>query len=279
MKNLSEKALLVNLKISQWSGHKYDLNISKKIEKQHNALNAGRFNKNLIADAALKEIQKKANAARTFLYDKTLPWGDNGDRLLPATIYFDFINEFRDFKFQFDNATLEFVKQYPALKEEARNRLNGMFLDDDYPSPSKMETKFNIEVNFMPISNTKDFRLQVDHEEVSNLKTQIELEINSRIRQATKSMWIRLKEAVTHMVDKLSDKDAIFRDSLVLNIRELIELLPRLNFTEDEDINDMLETMKSLLVDPESLRTSRHLRSTKAEEAKAILNKISDFLE
>jgi hypothetical protein len=279
MKNLSEKALLVNLKISQWSGHKYDKNISKKIEKQHNAHNAGRFNKNLIADAEIKEIQKIANSARTFLYGKTLPWGDNGDRLLPSNTYLDFVNEFRDFKVQFDAAASEFIRQYPALKEEARNRLNGMFLEDDYPSLSKIKTKFNIDVSFMPISDTDDFRVKIDDDEVSNLKNQIELEINSRITQATKSMWTRMKEAVAHMVEKLSDKDAIFRDSLVSNIRELIDVLPRLNFTEDEDIKDMLDTMKSLLVDPESLRTSRHLRNAKAEEAKAILNKISDFLE
>jgi len=279
MKNLSEKALLVNLTISQWSAHKYDKNISKKIEKQHNAHNAGRFNKNLIADDELKEIHKIAGSARSFLYTNTLPWGDNGDRLLPATNYLDFVNEFRNFKTQFDIATNNFIAQYPALKEEARNRLNGMFLEEDYPSLSKVKTKFNIEISFMPISDTADFRLKVDEEEVTNLKFRIEQEISSRINQATKNIWTRLREAVGHMVEKLSDKDAVFRDSLVTNIRELIEILPRLNFTDDEDINDMLDHMKTLVVDPETLRTSERIRNQKAEEAKVILNKISDFLE
>ena len=131
----------------------------------------------------------------------------------------------------------------------------------------------------MPISDTADFRLRVDEEEVTNLKFRIEQEISSRITQATKNIWARLKEAVGHMVDKLSDKDAIFRDSLVTNIRELIEILPRLNFTDDVDINNMLEHMKTLVVDPETLRTSERIRNKKAEEAKVILNKISDFLD
>jgi Protein of unknown function (DUF3150) len=278
MKNLSEKALLVNLKISQWSGRKYDRAISKKIEKDHNARNAGRYNKNLLGEGELNEIQKISSSARSYLYDNTLPWGDNGDRLLPATNYFQFITDFKDYKAQFDSAVVNFVVHYPELKEDAKRRLNGMFVENDYPSPTMIKDKFNVTISFMPISETDDFRLKVDVDEVNKLKDQIAQEINSRITQATKSIWTRIKETVGHMVEKLSDKDAKFHNTLVTNIQELIEVLPRLNFTGNNDINDTIESMKTLLIDPDHLRTSFTLRNRKASEAKEILDKVQDFL-
>lgn len=278
MKSLPEKALLVNLTISQWCARKYDRKVSQKIEEAHNARNAGRFNKILIAENELKEIQKIAGAARGFQYDYTLPWGDNGDRLLPATNYFEFINKYNDFKSQFYKAVDSFIVQYPHLKEDARKRLNGMFQESDYPKIADIKNKFEIQISFMPISDTADFRLKIDQAEISVLKHQIETEINTRISQATRNIWVRIKEAVGHMVEKLSEQKAIFRDSLVANIGELIDILPRLNFTQDENVMETIESMKNLLIDPELLRNDAQLRSKKAREAKQILDKVSDFL-
>ncbi|GEP94487.1 DUF3150 domain-containing protein [Chitinophaga cymbidii] len=277
MKSLPEKALLVNLTISQWCARKYDRKVSQKIEEAHNTRNAGRFNKILIAENELKEIQKIAGAARSFLYENTLPWGDNGDRLLPATNYFEFIAKYNDFKYQFHSAVDSFITQYPHLKEDARQRLNGMFQESDYPPISDVRTKFAIQISFMTISDTTDFRLEIDQKEISVLKHQIETELNTRISQATRNIWVRIREAVGHMVEKLSEQKAIFRDSLVANISELIDILPRLNFTQDENVMETIESMKHLLIDPELLRNDDLLRSKKALEAKQILDKVNEF--
>src|SRR5581483_521043 len=117
MKNLSERALLVNVKISKWTGKKYDKKVSKEIEKEHNAHDAGKFNKTLIAEKELKDIKSIASKVRGFHYEQTLPWGDNGDRLLPVTNYFEFGNEIRLFRSQFNEAVKVFIRDYPNLKE------------------------------------------------------------------------------------------------------------------------------------------------------------------
>jgi hypothetical protein len=278
MKNISEKALLVNITISQWSASKYDRKVSREIETEHNARNAGRFNKILIADHLLKEIQKNGNNTRAYVYDNTLPWGNNGDRLLPAVEYLAFMTEFRKLKSLFEAATHKFIIHYPALKDEARLRLNGMFKEDDYPPAGILRTKFSITMETSSIADPQDFRVQVDKQEVDDLRNNIESSIQSKFTQATKNIWTRMRDAISHMVEKLSDQDAIFRDTLVSNIRELVEILPRLNFTEDDDITHILQEMESLLVDPDRLRTNTRLRSDKAREAKAILDKVSNFI-
>jgi hypothetical protein len=278
MKDLFRKALVTNLKIRQWSANKYDRKVSEEIEKHHNATNAGRYNKTLIADKELKEIQKIANSARTFVYEQTLPWGDNGDRLLPSTNYLEFVSAFGTYISQFEHAVKNFIREYPALKDEARRRLNGMFKETDYPSIPLMEKKFSIEVSHLPVSKVDDFYLELGEEDVEALRQQIENEFQSRIYQTTKHIWTKIKETVGHMVEKLSDEEAVFKNSLVENIRELVDVLPRLNFTNDPDISLAIHQMNDLLVDPDLLRNNVSVRFEKATEAKAILDKVNDFL-
>lgn len=278
MKTLSEMALLANLTISQWTARKYDISVTKKIERDHNTHNAGRFNKILIAEDALQDISKVASQARAFLRINTLPWGDSGDRILPSTNYFEVVEQLKTFKSEFEVVVSNFSCQYPALKEDARRRLNGMFQEADYPTASNIQSKFNFEVTFLPIPDTDDFRIKLNSEEVNKLRGKMELEISSRFSLATKDIWLRIKEAVGHMVERLSEEKAIFRDSLITNIEELIEILPKLNFTGDKNIYETIESMKALIIHPDTLRKSSSIRNKKAQEAKAILDKVSDIL-
>src|ERR1700744_3225486 len=104
-------------------------------------------------------------------------------------------------------------------------------------------------------------------------------QVQPRTRKAILDIWTRIKDAVSHMVERLSDQEAVFRDTLVENIKELIDVLPRLNFTGDENITDILHAMKVLVVEPDNLRSDNSLRQAKAREADAILQRISDFLD
>jgi hypothetical protein len=123
-----------------------------------------------------------------------------------------------------------------------------------------------------------DIRISVSQQEVDRLKEEVEKNIYKKITDSTKDMWNRIREAVEHMYQRLSDKDAKFKKSLVENIRDLVDLLPRLNFTDDPDINEAIDDMKKLLVDPDELRTNQIKRNETARNAKELLNKISDFV-
>jgi hypothetical protein len=277
MKDLSHRGMLANLKIRQWSGRKQDKKVTRQIEKDHNAKNAGRFNKILIDEDELREIQKVGSAARAYYYESTLPWGDNGDRLLSAKNIFIFLQAMRKFREEYENATETFIKKFPELKMLAKKRLNGMYDENDYPTVSVLSSKFLLKVETMPIADVDDFRVAMDPEEVEKLKVQIEDSIKERIYQATQDIWGRIQTAVNHMYEKLSDKDGKFHNTLVSNIEELIELLPRLNFTNDPSIDQVISDMKSLLVNPEVLRTDPTTRSKTTQDAKSILDKVSDY--
>src|SRR5262249_60799329 len=88
--SLSSKAMLCTVSISAWSGYKYDREASEEIAEIHGAdKDSGRFNKRLVPRKELEEITKLIGRARRDHEFVTLPWSDNGYRVLPAAAYMD----------------------------------------------------------------------------------------------------------------------------------------------------------------------------------------------
>src|SRR5260370_13657201 len=80
--------MLCSVSIGVWSARKHDPEASQEIASLHRASSdAGRYNKLLVPRRALEEIHKIINEARQEHYFMTLPWGDDGYRVLPAAAY------------------------------------------------------------------------------------------------------------------------------------------------------------------------------------------------
>jgi hypothetical protein len=276
MKNLTEKSLLVSLIISQWSARKYDRKATAEVNDAHNAKDAGRFNKILIAKESLQEIQQIGNKARAFHYDNTLPWSDTGERMLPVANYFQYVQEIVKLKGEFESAVAKFILSYPSMIETAKIDLNGLFNEKDYPL--NIAERFTITTSFMPVPDIEDVRISLSEVEVNVIKNGMRDEMNERFVNAQKSIYERVKEQLTHMQERLKDKEASFKNSLFENLKPLIELLPRLNVSNDPQIFALATELNYLYVDPQAVRDSSSLRSDKAKEVENMLNKINSFL-
>lgn len=271
MSTLQNSAMLATLTISQWTNRKHDKSVSKEVEQQHQAKDAGRYNKMLIDKAALDPISKIASAARMYHYKVTLPWGDNGDRLLPATLFMPYTDTMRQYKNEFAARVATFVRDYPLLVNDARTRLGTMYDAMDYPLASDIADKFAIETEFTPIPTAADFRVNLNQEYVDSIKTDITQKMAARQADAVKHCWQRIREVVEHLEERLSDKDKTFRDSLISNAVELIDILPALNITGDTELERTAAEVKAILVAPERLRADEGLRADTAARAAAIL--------
>ena len=58
------------------------------------------------------------------------------------------------------------------------------------------------------------------------------------------------------MAEKLANPDAVFRDSLVNNLVELVDLIPARNFTADPELDQLARATRDKLanLDPENLQ-------------------------
>jgi len=275
--SIHSRAMLVSLNISTWTARKFDKRISEEVNRQHAASHdAGRYNKMLLPGdaAAYKALVKAAGLARTEHYANTLAWADDGWRLLPSANYMEYTAIMRKHSATFDTALAEFVAAYPEMREAARTHLNGMYRDSDYPSAGEIGARFRFGIEFSPLPASGDFRLDLPAGEVA----EIEARVQDRVRQATEAAmqdaWTRLADSVGKMRERLAEPGAIFRDSLITNVQDIVDVLARLNVTDDPALENMRQRVKADLaaVDPQTLRDAPDVREDTARKAQGILD-------
>src|ERR1700674_4906684 len=90
--NISKECLIVNVCVSTWQGQRLDRELTTKTENGVNA-KAGtlRVTKYVIPGETLKGVTNAIGRVRRHLEKETLPWRDNGDRLLTRKNYPKFI--------------------------------------------------------------------------------------------------------------------------------------------------------------------------------------------
>lgn len=278
--NLNDRALLVQLSISQWTARKFDKRATKEVADAHGVTSTvGRYNKSLLPLAgALDAIHKKTSTIRAMYYDQTLPWGIEGTQMLPTSNYLSFMSEFRKQKDDWMRLVNDFIDGYPQMQLDAQRVLGSLYDRNDYPDSWEMRLKFNMDMAVFPVPST-DFRVQLGSEELTRIQQDVERRVKDAEQQAMKEVWRRLYERVKHMADKLSDPKAIFRDSMVENAREICALLPRLNFNDDPALEEMRQRVEaSLLKHPDALRADPNLRHDTAMEAKRIMDVMGTFM-
>ena len=281
MTDLSQKAVLIKLSVSQWTARKFDRAVTQEVADAHGVqADAGRYNKVLIESSEIKKVAKATNAARTFFYANTLPWSDEY-RIRPTQGYMEFINDLGEHKTEFQNRVMDFCGMYSDLQTKARLTLKGMYNPGDYPSPERINKKFDFSVSVLPLAGAKDFRINLSKEQVAQMGAQLERQNAKAVKQAMRTAWTRLHDAVTHMADKLSGEKTVFRNSLVDNLEELTRVLPVLNITNDPELAKVCDEISRSLCsyDPDTLRKDDLARGKTGRAAKKISKAIESVLE
>ena len=91
----------------------------------------------------------------------TLPWDDNGYRVLPAAVYLEHAEKLREYSRKFTAAIDVFAAQFDQLVIESRSRLGSLFRPEDYPTSKEIRDKFAFETEVMPLPDGDDFRVNL----------------------------------------------------------------------------------------------------------------------
>lgn len=281
--SIHSRALLVWLRISTWSARRYDKGISAKINAQHNASSdAGRYNKMLLpGDAkAYKALTALAGSIRQAHYSNTLAWSDEGWRLLPTSNYAQYTQWLREQQRVFSDTLTEFMSEYPMLRSDARIKLNGLYRDEDYPSVQDLRSRFSLAVEYAPVPAQGDLRVDLGADQIAAIESAIGSRTDRAVADAVQDAWSRLHDVVAKIGERLSDPEAIFRDTLISNAEEVCDVLKRLNVTDDPDLESMrLRVRKELTrFTPALLRDDQTRRQETADRAAKILDEMKGFM-
>ena len=280
---IATSAMLVELSISCWTARKLDKRVSQEVDADKGTrARAGNYQKNLLAGThKLDNIVKFAANVRAWHLANTLPWSDNGLRLLPMDNFLRYKERLGEYEEEYTTLVKAFLDEYPTLVDAAAFQLGDLFDRTEYPEVNAIAHKFRFQYVFSPVPTAGDFRIDINEQAKAELTDNFNRNFDSRIQGAMKEAWTRLHDCLTHVSERLGDVNEgerkVFRDSLVGNAQELVDMLKVLNVTKDPDLErarqQLAQTFTGLEV--KDLRESADIRKDVRAQVNDILNKFN----
>ena len=266
---LASSAMLVELNISNWIGRKKDKRASADVASQnYAATGVANVNKKLLADNAdLKAIQTHVTAMRNMHSAMTMPWSNSGLRLLPTAQYFKYTQAMSAMENKFWGLVNAFLGKYNDAVIDVQMLLGDLFSRDDYPTAEALQRKYNVSINYMPLPDAGDFRVDISNDALREVKEQYADFYTAQYNTAMNDVWVRLHKALANMSDRLDygskEDKKIFRDSLVDNVNDMVELLRVCNVTGSTQMAMMADKLEEAMagVTPEGLREDDTFRA------------------
>lgn len=280
------KGVLVSLEITTWSGRRLDKRVTNSTNAREGAgQDAGRYNKHLLGgkvDSFAATIAA-AGASRVAHYRETLPWSDEGSRLLPISNYFEYAKTVREQRDTFRAANEVFFAEYqtPEFHAGCAARLGAMYDPNDYPSVEELRKFFTFRIGFTPVPAASDIRLDLPPEVTAHIERSITARVENAVQGAVRDGWDRLYSSVERIRDRLKEISALPDDgpsgrlhaSLFSSAVETAETLRRLNVLEDPALDAMAARITAELgqLDPKAIRKDPAAMSETAAKADAML--------
>ena len=105
--------------------------------------------------------------------------------------------------------------------------------------------------------------LKCDETLASDDTERVKRDIETQLHDAVGDLYRRLGEAVERVSERLQEdpegKPLVFRNSMISNIRDLVDVVPRLNIFGDDELAGLCQQVKDRIasVEPDALRPSK----------------------
>ena len=266
--SISGSCFLIELNISSWAGRKLDKKQSTEVAVRNNAASGmANVHKKLLGDCAeLIAVQKFAANARNEHYSMTKPWSNSGLAILPTRWYDKYVHRMTGLQGEYNTLVNTFFDAYLWATSQAQIKLGDMFDANDYPTVDSLRNKFRFQINPMPMPEAGDFRVDLGNEAKEMLTSHYKDFYSNQIGNMMSGVWTQLYDALSKMSERLDytndSNKKIFRDSLVSNVTDMIDMLDAFNMTGDTQMTAMKQRLESTMlgITPDALREDDYLR-------------------
>lgn len=282
VRSLCQKAIVLVLSISCFSGSKKDKKESARIATDNGA-NAGsvRVWKSLLRHPKTAAAATAAQRVRARFYQLTATWGRDGEGILPTSRYVATKLELERLIADFQVAASEAVASLPMMiEEDKRNKvgLGQLFDPTDYPSPAEFASRFGATLKPMPIP-ADDFRSgQLSAEENAEINQAIADQAAQLVGATNRDLLARLKEALERITTNVAEGKKVYAPTFA-KVAQAAEEIEALNITANPEIARIAATAKEVYSKDETLAdlfTSEAGEKTISADAATRLAEISE---
>ncbi len=237
MAELDKTALIANLTISMWPAKLSDLRVRNKVANQYSANpSSGTYIKLLLPeDAALRMVQSKEREIRATIKANTLPWDDNGARILATRNFAEFGDMVRRLKREWQEAVDQFVKGYAESKKKAQRKLGKLYREREYPSTEQVCGRFKLALTLFPVPS-EDLRVSIPNDDLQVLQSEMSTRLAKLTQVAMRKLWQQL---YAYAKCRLNMRKA----HLGLDSKQL-DKFARMNFADDTDFDRMIGRLR-----------------------------------
>lgn len=253
---IAARVKLCSLNTGAWRATRLHRDETAKVNAAHHTTDAAKVHVRLTDSAALHGINKLHAAAYDAHRKLTLPTIQDGLRLIPAGREFQHSETMREFAEEHARLKVQFLAEYADEKRTAPIRLNGLYDARHWPDVSTIADKFTFSTRYLACPSDGSWAEW----------------ISESARAADEELRERLTEALQRVKDRCAAVDGKLYQTVFSNLRELIDLVPDMNFSDVPVYAQAITMAKDLAtLDADTIRDSKTARKDAAQRANSIL--------
>ena len=282
--SLASSALLVHYSCGIPSFKVQDKQASRELAQSKGAdAEAIKVNKNMLeGNKTLARLRQLNGFARNHItYRYSVPWDRGGWCLLTTPNYITAHKMYTETIAEFESLRDEFLEsEYSFARVHAEAVLGDLYDETKFPSTESLLDKFYMRVEYKQLPETGDCRLDIPNEARSILEDSFAKQQDEKLNGAMNHIWQQLHTALSTMAMRLNDtkqgEKNTFRNSLVTNVLDVVDLLSTCNVTGDSQMEAMRLKLDGALrgITPEGLRDDEFLRAETKDKVDDILKSL-----
>jgi hypothetical protein len=278
---LADSCLLVRLEQRKISTRKRaDKYTEARIRQQEND-DSLTINRHLFKTGPVRDVMVIIRKAYDEHKAMTAPWVDKGPRLLPSNLFDQYAETMERYKDELAQTLPEVLRnwqQYIASDIQRRTLAGQRSVSvTDYPSQGHAARAFSIEWYCEPVPQSGDFRVDVPEYIKQRNRDRMELAIEGVRADLLRRLLDPLHAAAERLSVPIGEKGAVFRDSLIGNLRTAVEQARALNVGADPAVSDLVNDVETLLRGearaPDALRNQQQARENAVRKLRSITDR------
>lgn len=198
----------------------------------------------------------------------TLPWVEDGIRLIRKQDIARFNEQFNDLKNQLKDAASDFAMKWQEIVEDGKDKLGNLANDNDYKK--NVLDAFDVYLSWPNLEVPEYLKDDPVLYEAEQKKR--EAQFAKALKTFEEGSMAQLYKLVQHLDDKLKPNHdgskKIFKDASVDNLIAFFETFRKLNVRSNEEIETLVNKAETLVsgLDPELLRANDQIRNQVSQQ-------------
>lgn len=260
-----------------------DLQTKQAADTFHAATDLVTASKRLIdtKNSTYRTLTAIKSQASAYWRSMTLPYPQEGVRLIKQSDVAAFEDKMREYKEQLAAAASNLQLEYESIKEAAREKLGDLFNPLDYPPT--LEGVFEIKWEYPPIE-PPNYLMTFNPELYAQEQSRVQQRFEAAVVMAENAFAEQLQEMIAHLIERLTDEPdgtkKTFRASAIENFEEFYDNFRRMNVRSNAQLEGLIQQANDLVagVDPADLRKNTGLRQNLSQQMTTVKTALDSLI-